>query len=136
MPSPLSLLLLQCRIRINPDFVQEVRDGLSLGMNGAGKFNSNIPFSPFGKATSLYQSHLPRCPCHTRPTCHPAGARMRTILWYCHLGVGLLDHPDAKSSLRCIHWLTMILIGTRFCNLHRDATWLHLRQTSNWLNSN
>ena len=26
-------------------------------------------------------------------------------------------------------------MGTRFCNLHRDATWLHLRQTSSRLNN-
>ncbi len=29
--------------------------------------------------------------------------------------------------------LTMIFVDTRFCNLHRDATWLHFRQTLNWL---
>ena len=35
--------------------------------------------------------------------------------------------PDRTSS---VSLMMMIFIGTKFCNLHRDANGLHLRQTS------
>ena len=69
-----------------------------------------------------------------RPFCTRPPDFWERILWASYYSLlfssALFRHRQSRGDTTMVMMMMMIFIGTQFCNLHRDANGLHLRQTS------